>query len=263
MKKVYHYCSFDTFKKIIKGQNFRLSDICCSNDSYEFNMLPNQYKNLEYYPTSDMYWVNLIKYMRQYKQTHTALAMCFSKRKDSLTMWERYGDKCAGVAIGFDADKLESYIMEFNNALMRCFDDSKEIVACFKKVNYYKVKKSWEFRSLFFEHDPLADGYLEKCALLKHAGFVEEHEWRIVMAFNKAIGLDEEKGYYKFISEIEYEKKDVKAVYLKYPKELISDIYMGPRGNIEMEDIKKILRENEICCNISCSEIPYVPQYNS
>lgn len=40
-KKVYHYCSVDTFYSIISNQTFRLSDITKSNDYLEISWIKN------------------------------------------------------------------------------------------------------------------------------------------------------------------------------------------------------------------------------
>lgn len=117
-KTVYHYCSVDTFMKIIENTSLRATNIRKSNDYSEI------------INTMDVFCGATRKAMRRYiqnnpgdllfqefaasidtnelierainKATATYYCTCFSESRDQLSQWRGYADDGRGVAIGFD-----------------------------------------------------------------------------------------------------------------------------------------------------------------
>ena len=111
----YHYCSVETFHKIIKSGNLRLSSVKYLNDYLEFKVFDEVI--LHYMAESekkigfeDSYLMDLKNYhTSHFGKSHPLLSsQCipfltsFSKKGDDLSQWRAYGDDGKGVAIKFD-----------------------------------------------------------------------------------------------------------------------------------------------------------------
>ena len=120
-KILYHYCSIDTFKEIIKNKTIRLSDIFKTNDSSEVihvlkflpallneeyvkNPFPFKYKGIDNEKAFDLIVSDINKNINDVK--FSSYIACFSKLEDDLEQWNRYGDDGKGVAIGYDGKIL-------------------------------------------------------------------------------------------------------------------------------------------------------------
>lgn len=93
---LYHYTSLSTFEKIISNiQNgniiLRAYDAKTMND-----------------PTDTQYLLDMLRNSYEFfcKKTYNSYIVSFSKLKDSLYMWNSYGDKGNGIAIGINKQKL-------------------------------------------------------------------------------------------------------------------------------------------------------------
>jgi hypothetical protein len=90
MATKYHYCEYDTFKKIIGNKTIRLSDIRKSNDLYEMNLFLKQHEGTgdlsEYVDNKDGgFWKDLEKYMMYITNDTECLASCLSIGSDRLS----------------------------------------------------------------------------------------------------------------------------------------------------------------------------------
>ena len=135
---LYHYCSLDTFLKIIKSSSIWLSDIQKSNDFREmawfrqkyYDFILNKYNNTddknvkticetifsiaatdgyENFPT----WLlpTVRHNMKEIRDTFFSLrtyAFCLSELADSLGQWRGYADDGKGIAIGFSKEYLDA-----------------------------------------------------------------------------------------------------------------------------------------------------------
>lgn len=123
MGLIYHYCSMETFNKIIKNKTLRLSDITKSNDSQEKLWI---YNNLEKAMENAFKSMHLTikpqdsdgigSYISTTKKEldevihQESLVVCFSKKGDLLSQWRGYANDGCGFAIGFDKMRLEEYL---------------------------------------------------------------------------------------------------------------------------------------------------------
>ena len=117
-KTVYHYCSVETFMKIIQNATLRATNIRKSNDYTEiintidvFRMATRKamYKYRVNNPDDYIFGEfddlvdtdELIKRAID-KATCSYYCTCFSEARDLLSQWRGYADDGRGVAIGFD-----------------------------------------------------------------------------------------------------------------------------------------------------------------
>lgn len=121
---LYHYCSVDTFMKIIENKTIRLSNIFKMNDWSEvihvLNLLPSRlhkkyqtygadspfprYKGKDGSEIFDELISDIRKQIEEVK--YLMFIACFSKCEDDLGQWRAYADDGRGVAIGFDGRAL-------------------------------------------------------------------------------------------------------------------------------------------------------------
>lgn len=118
---IYHYCSLDTFSKIVQNRTIRLSNIFKMNDYSEVlhvleplqRMLEKEFDNE---PFSFCYmnvsgkdaFIHLVADIKKDIEADKYLTYiaCFSETDDDLYQWKAYGDDGKGVAIGLDGKRL-------------------------------------------------------------------------------------------------------------------------------------------------------------
>lgn len=122
-KVLYHYCSLETFCNIIKNKSIWLSDLSRTNDSKELIWLKEivkrevvpqiQSQKLEEHggvASAPSEW-KLADVLLKYASLQVSCwGFCLSGRADSLGQWRGYGDDGAGIAIGFDGEKLDKML---------------------------------------------------------------------------------------------------------------------------------------------------------
>ena len=281
MAIIYHYCNYETFKKIITNKTLRLSDIRKSNDKYEMDLFLKQHEGAKEIPEDSSrintdYWKMLIEEIDRVTNEMRCFASCLSVGADKLSQWERYGDNCKGVAIGFNKEKLINHIEKVAESLSGNNSDDivPKIVA--EKVTYKKLKYFFWFNDIHKQYKQIRENplnYYKECAFTKHIGFWEEKEFRIALLFKKGgnkfldgdflnhIGMNENNVKSYKISE-KSEEHEKEYIDLKFPESLIEEVYIGPLGKAEGgEDTRKLiikdLWENGIRCKTKQSEIPY------
>ena len=207
---LYHYCSLDTFLKIIKNSSIWLSDIQKSNDFREMAWFRQQYYDfiLEKYNNTDdknikticetIFSISAVDGFEKFpewllptvrnhsKETRDIFfslrtyAFCLSELSDSLGQWRGYANDGKGVAIGFS----KKYLDAIDGYSLRC-----------PKFNFllgnisYRKKFDSLFDKMFELHDKTkTDEFVLRTfidltrtsSLFKHPSFAEEKEWRII-----------------------------------------------------------------------------------
>ncbi len=121
-KILYHYCSIDTFKIILKNRTIRLTDIFKMKDSSEvthvLKLLPDtlneeyakkpftfQYEGKDNEEAFGLIVSDISKNIDDVKSS--SYIACFSKSEDDPIQWKCYGDNGKGVAIGCDKKILD------------------------------------------------------------------------------------------------------------------------------------------------------------
>lgn len=261
----YHYCNYNTFKKIIEKKTLRLSDIRKSNDSYEMILFLKQHEgtgSLSDYFNDGGFWRNIEKKMMKITNDTECFASCLSIGSDRLSQWERYGDKCKGLAIGFNEEKLQSYIALVADSLSNSnksadFSYLPKLVA--KKITYKKLLSS-SCPSVMVDKFKDMKKYFVECAFTKDKGFSEEKEFRIALMFSKEELDFLDDNFKEYIGENGFNNLyERKYIDLKIPANTIEAVYIGPLNDISIDMIKKELKTNEVYCKVKKSTIPYNP----
>ncbi len=227
---LYHYCSLNTFIKIVEAKTLRLSEIGKSNDYMEILWLKNKVipriisqrfkKIFEGFPVAFTLGKityqgveGIIKMLEWYvdregkdKMSESlTLACCFSEYGDLLSQWRGYADNAQGVSIGIDKDKLEK-VFKIHSV------NEKDSPISFKKVIYSRGEEDFDI-SQNESAVNLVDGFLGKlkntnadeihtlimgclssisnlAPLYKNIAFSEENEWRAYICYPYPFGTN-------------------------------------------------------------------------
>lgn len=247
---MYHYCSVDTFFNIIKTSSIWLSDIAKSNDYQECvrcRVIVN--KGMEEYLRDDdealKVWSTWYESGVYNNFSMKTFCGCFSESKDKLSQWRGYAEDGKGIAIGFDREVLEelNQISEFHTAFGKViYDNPQEYVQGiiadnikkleYKGIGHVALELSWNYRMQF--------------PFVKNPSFEEEKEWRVVVCSTI--------GHYNIpssdnilFSKIKYRTTNNKLVpyiemnFEKVKQSIIKEIFIGPKSEVEVEDIVNFL----------------------
>ena len=119
-RNLYHYTSFSTLNEILSNNSLRASDLKYLNDKNEFTIwfkaFDNVFKEMKQkddYLSFAPFLDSIKDEIDSYKKYCTYVT-CFSHERDLLSQWEMYGDKCKGIAIGFDEEDLIQMMFKYN-----------------------------------------------------------------------------------------------------------------------------------------------------
>lgn len=104
---LYHYCSTDSFLKIIQGGEIWACETSLANDTMEGKWVHRL--ALEYGKAQNLSAESKGDYLRQfdsYTDDIKALALCLSEQGDMLSQWRGYASDAAGISIGFSKSSL-------------------------------------------------------------------------------------------------------------------------------------------------------------
>lgn len=248
---LWHYCTPETFFKIIKSQTLRFSSIMHSNDSMELQwgidllgkVLEGQFTSSfkSFVKESYIPWLNQFG----------VLAACFSKKADLLSQWRGYAFNGEGFALGFSKRRLRTYLQGY------AFKD----VLYFEEDQIKQLKsRVVEFEKYFLNPDSDKDDQVlysiaQDIAAFKNTAFEEEKEFRIMIDYStwftslysgellirgeqlKQI-VDEEV---KFVM-----KNNIPAPYadVRVPmgfNNVLQEVMIGPKNNSSILDVKTFL----------------------
>lgn len=214
---LYHYCSVDTFVKIIQNKTLRLSEIVKSNDSMECQWLEKEIvppilkRETESYvtllgnsssreATNDLrrrlqdlyYWPYHINFERL--EEKSVFALCLSEVPDLLSQWRGYATDGSGVSIGLDSELFRKYShssfarhINFRKIIYDRAAQNNEIEADIKQF----IKTIDAHRKRIYEEKleapesslaPFVEfglSMLYKSIFIKNESFSEEKEWRL------------------------------------------------------------------------------------
>ena len=244
---LYHYCSADTFMKIIQSHQLWLTDFSKMNDyaeeSWAADMVAKSYEK--------RMWKRGISrcfkayYHSEYSRRRTSIRKflcCFSENGDSLSQWRAYADNGSGFAIGFDSLNLNSRRNiptpslpegKLKYLLKICYDSNRQaefIEECLdadsnkRKVDNLTTANMLAFLSI----------------AMKNSAFLEESEWRIVYAplfFEKNIDnitnslyfINNRRGLVPYFTHV-------------FDYNAISNVVIGPTNQTTEEDLQLFLR---------------------
>ena len=247
---VYHYCSVDTFFNIIKNSSIWLSDIAKSNDYQECvrcREIVN--KGMEEYLKDDVEalkaWSTCYEDGVYNNFSMKTFCVCFSESKDKLSQWRGYAQDGKGMAIGFDKEVLEelNQISEVHIAFGKViYDNPQEYV---QEIITDNIKKL-EYKGIGHVAHELSGNYRMQFPFVKNPGFEEENEWRAVVCSSI--------GHYNIpssnnilFSKVKYRTANNKLIpyvemnFEKVKQSIIKEIFIGPKSEMEVEDIINFL----------------------
>lgn len=227
---IYHYCSIETFYKIIKNKYIRLSDLNKTNDYMEKNWvfqyveetLKSELENLEfsinlyeeyYYSDESNNHMEYLNEFINYSMSNSSpiLISCFSKDKDLLSQWRAYGQDGLGISVGFDYAKLKLLNGVNRNFSIKnvIYKKNKQIDAIRSAVQATvgymddmfrkdKVKVSADFDEYFTEEfDAFCEVFIDCLDTLscyvKNPAFSEEKEIRMIYKLGLSSEMDEDE----------------------------------------------------------------------
>ena len=286
----YHYCSVETFFKIISNKSIWLSDISKSNDSeeitwalkqctnYLFDLMGEYQKSLSKEEITDEDSKKMFQEARDLisfhinKEAERYWVLCLSDKKDDLGQWRGYSQDASGVAIGLRAEYIARLVGD--NAI----DDCDEKLH-FDSVEYYK---QFEVNSVFSQlndnNKNISDmskdefySYIKKIVVfslifapyIKSDYFEDESEWRIAYKMSCS---ELHKGRIPSIenehlsSKYEYSLNRGKLIshlelILKHPSDAIASIWLGPKCTLSKREVKLFLIANGYLKNMEDNSI--------
>jgi len=260
---LYHYCSLNTFIKIIETKTLRLSEVEKSNDYMEMLWLKNKVipriirqrfektfdespvaftlEGLTYRGVEGI--IKMVEWFvdREHKDKmfeSFSLACCFSEYGDLLSQWRGYADNAQGLSIGIDKDKIEK-VFKIPSA------DEKDSLINFKKMIYLSEEEDFNV-SQNESVVNLVYGFLKKlkntnedelhaliveflfsvstlAPMYKNIAFSEENEWRAYICYPYPSGPNPDENLVKEFNQI------FKQTYLE--KSLFSELKSYVRNN--------------------------------
>ncbi|MBH3005948.1 DUF2971 domain-containing protein [Serratia ureilytica] len=264
MALIYHYCSPQTFLKIIEGKVIWLSSTNNMNDSSEGKWYKECVNKVLSENESEFggAFCSSIKLQSEFLHKPKYIS-CFSLDGDSLSQWRAYAEDGVGVAIGFNEAELD-----VNGDLPLGHVNGKDSVSL-SRVRYYKredleadIKNAIE-RSIRSGNDSIVSQfklvnyfYLEYLRV-KNIAFAEENEKRII--FTPV--YDESERISNPLSELAFRVSDnllTSHLEYKFKSTAIAEVILGPKNKFTDYDLNMFLRHHGLE-HVSCkrSEATY------
>ena len=249
---LFHYCDVDGFYHIMMDSTIWLSDVSKSNDYQECtlcrdkvdegveNILAEDEISLESWQWGIVHRLELNNHLLAY-------CACFSESCDQLGQWRGYANNGKGISIGFD----KKLFMELNAI--------SEHHISFGPVIYDK-KQQEQYADLIVEDNikkmkqkgvghvslEMNTNYRLKFPFIKNVSFADEREWRIVVSASIGPYNTPSSNHFKF-SKVKYRVSNEKLVsyiemnFENIKQNLIREIWIGPRANVEVADVVNFL----------------------
>jgi hypothetical protein len=282
MPTLYHYCDTTAFLSIVERKEIWLSSLVSSNDETEGQLLADALLRISETDGTDAHTTEMLTRALVFVETlNNALGFCMSEDADVLSQWRAYGDGGQGVAIGFDLNALRSLVSS----------DELPITLALHQVEYQQVAHEAAVRPLYQQLSELiAAGALTDADLaellgaettsvpeaaptasrsaarllmtllshadtyfrLKHEGFSEEKEWRLLS--NQFHGISEECRFRARGSRVvAYRPFSIPNV-----SDLITEVVAGPRHSTHLSLLSSVLRQAGLLKTpVRASTIPY------
>ncbi|MDE6025584.1 MAG: DUF2971 domain-containing protein [Lachnospiraceae bacterium] len=259
MKSVYHYCSVDTFLKIIQNKTIRLTDIGKSNDYEERIYIENkiheellsQLKN----ELSIEEFRNVLQVeelcRNMLRENIILYAMCFSEQKDLLSQWRGYANNGTGIAIGFSKEILDSVNKETYGLTFKpiCYKEEQQKIFVMEQVK--TIINTMQIKNAFAAFAEVYENEIANLGCMKASGFSEEKEWRLCKAMSPELRIDCEAEFPNFTLSRVHEQctREQIVTYfdLSYETVLdnfITEIVIGPNAKVTSRDIYRSLYIN-------------------
>lgn len=256
-KTIYHYCSVETLKCILKNKTIRLSDLRKSNDPKEVEFLFDEYKKVFREKHGKDIGFSFDYFVKEQLHNTFYLGTCFSRECDSIHMWTSYGNE--GVAIGFDVAKIN----EATNHI--CFNAGPDYEkypnfskpSRFEDIHYLNSTeaKAYLLREYKFETTDLFFSDLHKLIqespFYKSSFFRIEKEMRLAVCLitdslkTNSLAITDENHMQKRVSILSSSKNrnfdHVMVCDVPFIPNAIVSITIGPNCKLSKNDIEELL----------------------
>lgn len=265
---VYHYCTIETFKNILKSKVLWLSDLTDSNDDQEvIRTFVNLWEGVKQKLLLTDLPVDLLNQVikmidSQYKTELMAdppYGICFCKKEDLLSQWKEYGGNTRGVSLGFD---LNWFI---RNGIRQQRPNPNSVqsnsIGC-EEVIYHSEEFEQQMAELCYEiikqHGSaswithIRPTFKHYSGFVKNPTFEPEEEIRIVYYPTESVDFSVKDID---VSELRtYAKKHYEIPWIKARSQALKSICIGHGCDLTEEDIRRLLTENGVDANVDITE---------
>lgn len=270
MAIIYHYCSPETFHKIIENKTLWLSATNNMNDFSEGKWVESVLAKVlsDNHTDDNNEWCNNL-WRTVVGNNQIAYVSCFSKEGDTLSQWRAYAQDGEGVAIGFDEDKLG---LGSGMPIWHAAGGVHSIKL--NEIEYIDTHElQREIKSIIFkkgvQYINNVNHLLEITAKINHLSmtvknlaFEEEKEKRII--YKALIMTDKENRTIQAFPSIGDVKYRISNGYLtsyfdfKFNSNVIKEIILGPKNKFSQYDIETFLSINGLTkANVGRSTATY------
>jgi hypothetical protein len=259
---LYHYTDLAGLTGMSENKTLRMTNVRYMNDTEEFiyglkfvrDFIANNYDK------------SLGKFLNdpelKYQEIPPLFSFSLSENKDLLSQWRGYCPN-GGYSISFDEQLLKVFIKKNSLRIERCrydIDDIedyiiKEIVRITPESYYEKLKSPFYNKVLERMPYDLVRSVFQKIPFIKHNGFHEEKEWRIVNDEHHERPIDHLSDLKTRIG-----KRNHQIPYLEYSLDGYGEaiftkaiIFPGDKQTLEIEEIKQLIKSDKVLY----STIPY------
>ena len=258
---IYHYTSLETLHNILTSRCFHFTHCAFMNDYSEIEFGINYFRDkLKQYVKDNEDQIaidNILDLIKNVKQYGNIFIGSFSSLRDSICQWRLYSSNATGIAIGLNVAKIDDFCIKnelpfggvvYANDFDKIFEQFTKTITPLASyvMENQSSSKLRGFNTIIFS-------YLMSLAFfIKHDGFKEEYEIRIVAGSGSPIKNKLHKGLYVPYCEIAFDG---------HLLDFIDEIWIGPASNQELakRSVQLMLEENELAdkCSIELSQIPF------
>ncbi|RVU37120.1 DUF2971 domain-containing protein [Rheinheimera riviphila] len=250
---VYHYCSTETFLKIIQSKTLHLSELAHTNDPQEVSLAKPIIINLrEEHPDI------LNDVIDPFAEDRSYFSLSFSCNSDLLSQWRAYSSNGTGFMIGIDPEILKAINREMVHSEELTFENVFYDTDAYRnhlkqQVFSYGNTKARSNNSLYLGklNSFAFQRYLIKqCGLLKDSFYKEEKELRVFRVIKKPEILSESLSEFHRIVKYHYSKGKIipfiELVLLdsQSMSNCLKSVMHGPNNATSEIDVKNLLLAN-------------------
>lgn len=257
---VYHYCSMESFVKIIESKEIWLTPSTHINDVVECRWLyslAHEFAQKHFADSpEDASAANALLHSAALNSRRNYMT-CFSRNGDLLSQWRSYADACKGVAIGFRSTSFGVPVITQPHE-----HGPRQEQFCLCKMLYVDYEDVLPLLDEMFkqakDNEPELQGILLASlgARFKNKSFLEEDEWRLVVE-PFLLGTPKANHWTSGIIDIDSFKTRVTgrglSKYIAYPilgegQAEIAEVVLGPQNLTWEDDLSFFLFKNGLPC---------------
>jgi hypothetical protein len=268
---LYHYCSAEAFKAIVENGCLWLSDAAHMNDAFEGKWLDTIIERL-IIPSQDWgQWFEAGHIFHDYQVFKKPFYIaCFSEQGDLLSQWRAYANDGQGISIGFNFDNSSlptglTFTNVFHMSMLGCtvdrviYEEDAQLEAVQRVFKYHDYIMRGDLHPYVYDAaiDTGRDCLAYLARLLKHSGFREEREWRLIYdgeSDRKGMGIDMvRKQRLRGEARINYFEFGFRAI-----GHTIREILLGPKCSMSSREAEQLLKgANHQDVEVKRSGVPY------